>query len=74
MIQKIGTSSRDSGLISSSLGKIGPALGIDMTGYHDALTDVRLMMQMLKSMIDFLKENMDLDIKKYQYERFKTKK
>lgn len=74
MIQKIGTSSRDSGLISSSLSKIGPALGIDMTGYHDALTDVRLMMQMLKSMIDFLKENIDLDIKKYQYERFKTKK
>lgn len=74
LIQRIGTSGRDSGLISSSLSKIGPALGIDMTGYHDALTDVRLMMQMLKSMIDFLKENMDLDIKKYQYERFKTKK
>jgi hypothetical protein len=33
MIVKIGTSSRDNGLISSSLSKLGPALGINMSGY-----------------------------------------
>jgi DNA polymerase III alpha subunit (gram-positive type) len=71
-IKEIGTSNRDSGLISSSLSKIGPALGINMTGYHDALTDTRLAMQMFSKMIDFLKENKDVDIKKYQAERIKT--
>jgi DNA polymerase III alpha subunit (gram-positive type) len=74
MIQKIGTSSRDNGLISSSLSKIGPALGINMTGYHDALTDCRLMVQMFTKMVEFLKEHGDVDIIKYQAERIKTKR
>jgi DNA polymerase III epsilon subunit-like protein len=72
MIDKIGTSDRDNGLISSSLSKIGPVLGINMTGYHDALTDTKLMMQMLQSMIEFLKQHKDLDISKYQSDRIKT--
>jgi len=72
MIDKIGTSDRDNGLISSSLSKIGPALGINMTGYHDALIDCRLMAQMLQSMIEFLKQHKDLDISKYQSDRIKT--
>jgi len=71
-IQKIGTSSRDNGLISSSLSKIGPALGINMTGYHDALVDCRLMAQMFTKMINFLKKNQSVDIMKYQAERIKT--
>jgi len=74
MIQKIGTSDRDNGLISSSLSKIGPALGINMTGYHDALTDTKLMIQMFQSMIEFLKQHQDVDIRKYQMERIKTKR
>ena len=74
MIDKIGTSSRDNGLISSSLAKIGPALGINMSGYHDALVDCRLMAQMFSKMIDFLKEHQDVDITKYQAERIKTKR
>ncbi len=72
MIKKIGISDRDNGLISSSLSKIGPALGIDMTGYHDALKDCRLMMEMFQKMMDFLKKNQDIDIRKYQAERIKT--
>ena len=72
LITKIGTSSRDNGLISSSMGKVGPALGINMTGYHDALTDCRLAMQMLQRVIDFLKKNQNVDIKKYQGERINT--
>lgn len=69
MIQKIGTSSRDGGLISSSMGKIGPALGINMSGYHDALTDCRLTMEMFTKVVDLLKKNIDVDISKYQGER-----
>lgn len=74
MIEKIGTSSRDNGLISSSLSKIGPALGINMSGYHDALVDCRLMAQMFTKMIDFLKLHQDVDIIKYQADRIKTKR
>jgi DNA polymerase III epsilon subunit-like protein len=72
IIDSIGTSTRDNGLISSSLSKIGPALGINMSGYHDALIDCRLATEMFKSIIDFLKDNKDLDITKYQSERIKV--
>ena len=74
IIEKIGNSSRDNGLISSSLSKVGPALGINMSGYHDALVDCRLMAQMFTKMVDFLKEHQDVDIQKYQMERIKTKR
>jgi DNA polymerase III epsilon subunit-like protein len=72
MITRIGTSDRDNGLISSSLSKIGPALGINMSGYHDALTDCRLMIQMFTKMIDFLKMYQNIDITKYQMDRIRT--
>lgn len=74
LINKIGTSDRDNGLISSSLSKIGPALGINMSGYHDALVDCRLMIEMLEKMLIFFREHTDLDISKYQIERINTKK
>jgi DNA polymerase III epsilon subunit-like protein len=74
MVAKIGTTDRDSGLISSSMGKIGPALSINMSGYHDALTDCRLAAQMLQKIIEFLKIHQDIDIKRYQAERIKTKR
>lgn len=69
IVTKIGNSIRDNGLISSSLSKVGPAMGINMSGYHDALTDCRLMMEMFKNIYSLLKENKDLDIRKYQMER-----
>jgi DNA polymerase III epsilon subunit-like protein len=72
IIDKIGTSDRDNGLISSSLSKIGPVLGINMSGYHDALIDCRLTMQMFQGIIDLLKQHQDLDISKYQSDRIKT--
>ena len=74
LIQKIGTSERDNGLISSSMGKIGPALGLNMSGYHDALTDCRITVDMFQKLIEFLKKYQDTDIKKYQVERIKTKR
>lgn len=72
IVNKIGFSARDNGLISYSLSKIGPALGINMSGYHDALTDCRLALQMFKGMISELKEHQSVDISKYQSGRIKT--
>lgn len=72
MVNFIGTSQRDAGLISSSMSKIGPALGINMSGYHDALTDCRLMMSMFMNIVDILKDNKNVDISKYQTERIKV--
>ena len=73
LVNFIGISERDNGLISSSMSKIGPSLGINMTGYHDALTDCRIMMQMYQKMIDFLRLNKNIDIKKYQIKRINSK-
>jgi 2'-5' RNA ligase/DNA polymerase III epsilon subunit-like protein len=72
MVDFIGKSERDGGLISSSMSKIGPALGVDMSGYHDSLTDCRLMMRMYQGIIDLLKEHQSIDISKYQMERIKV--
>ncbi|MDY0270149.1 3'-5' exonuclease [Trichloromonas sp.] len=71
LINKIGTSTRDNGLISSSMSKIGPALGLNMSGYHDALSDCRITTNMVVKIIDLLKEHSDVDIMKYQSERIK---
>jgi DNA polymerase III epsilon subunit-like protein len=69
LINKIGTSDRDGGLISSSMSKIGPALDIDMNNYHDALTDCRITMEMYLKIVDFLEQHSDIDIMKYQVQR-----
>lgn len=71
LVKKIGTSDRDGGLISSSMGKIGPALDIDMSGYHDALTDCRITIQMYQKIVDLLKDHQNVDISKYQSDRIK---
>jgi DNA polymerase III epsilon subunit-like protein len=72
MIDFIGKSTRDGGLISSSMSKVGPALGINMTNYHDALTDVKITIEMYQKIVEFLKENQEVDIMKYQSERIKV--
>lgn len=72
LVDQIGTSSRDNGLISSSMAKIGPALGMNMVGHHDAITDCRLTIEMFRRIVDFLKANQSVDIMKYQAERIKS--
>ena len=72
LINNIGTSERDKGLISSSMSKIGPALNISMVNYHDALTDCRIATNMFVKIINLLKDNKNIDIMKYQTERIKT--
>jgi hypothetical protein len=41
-------------------------------GYHDAITDCRITIQMYQKIIEMLKQNQDVDIMKYQVERIKT--
>jgi DNA polymerase III epsilon subunit-like protein len=72
MIDFIGTSPRDGGLISSSMSKIGPVLNINMSNYHDAITDCKITIQMYQGIIDLLKKYQDVDIMKYQTERIKV--
>ena len=71
MIDFIGTSTRDGGLISSSMSKIGPVLNINMSNYHDAITDCKITIRMYQGIIDLLKQHQDVDIMKYQTERIK---
>ena len=71
MVDGIGTSTRDNGLISSSMSKIGPALGINMSGYHDAITDCRITIQMYQKIVDLLDQHKNVDISKYQTERIR---
>ncbi len=73
ILNKIGKSERDFGLISSSMSKWGPFFGINMSGYHDALTDCRITSQMFIKIVDLIKDNIDLNISKYQMNRIKLK-
>ena len=43
-----------------------------MSGYHDALTDCRITVQMYQKIADFLKQHQEVDIMKYQLERIKV--
>ena len=72
LVSYIGTSARDNGLISSSMAKIGPALGLSMDNYHDAITDCRITIEMYRKIVDFLKQNQNIDISKYQSDRIRT--
>ena len=74
MVNSIGNSDRDNGLISSSLSKVGPALNLDMSKYHDSLTDCRITINMYKEIFKYLEEYKNVDISKYQNERIKTKR
>jgi DNA polymerase III epsilon subunit-like protein len=63
MLDKIGRTS--SGIPTSSLPKIAPALGVEAGGAHDALFDCRYTVKTLERALDIVMKNKDLDIKKY---------
>jgi hypothetical protein len=54
------------------MSKVGPALGINMSGYHDAITDCRITIQMYQKIVDLLDQHKNVDISKYQTERIKS--
>lgn len=66
ILNKIGTSSRDKGLTTSAMGKWAPYFDIDLSGYHDALTDCEITSKMFSKIIEIIKEHSDLNINKYQ--------
>jgi len=74
VLDKIGVSTRDNGLTSSSMGKIAPSLGVDINGYHDALVDCRMTYNMTNEMFKFLEDHKDIDILKYQSERYEVER
>jgi DNA polymerase III alpha subunit (gram-positive type) len=47
-----------------SLGKLASVLGVTMDKWHDAKADVQMLMEVLQKIIEFLKQNVDLDITK----------
>jgi hypothetical protein len=72
-LEKIGLSERDAGLTSSSMSKWGPFFGVNMSGYHDALTDCQIASDMFIKIVDYIKDNKSLNISKYQAERIRVK-
>lgn len=66
----IGTSERDNGLISSSMSQWAPKFfNINMSNYHDSLSDCKITSELFIKIVDFIKNNSDLNIAKYQVER-----
>lgn len=49
---------------TTSLGKLATVLGVKMDNWHDAKADVQMLMEVLNKIIDFLKQNVNLDINK----------
>lgn len=74
ILQEIGTSTRDGGLTSSSMGRIAPTLGVSTEGYHDALVDCRMTYNMTSEMFKFLEKHKNLNILKYQAQRYQVEK
>lgn len=51
---------------SSSLGKVAQAMKINPSGWHDALADVDMMIQVMKNLIKLLEQNTSADIRGFQ--------
>jgi len=51
---------------SSSLGKLASAFKIKIEGWHQASEDVKMLFQVLQKLIEYLKANKDVDIRKQQ--------
>lgn len=51
---------------SSSLGKLGSAFEIKLDGWHQAAEDVKMLFQILQKMIEFLKNNVSVDLSNQQ--------
>ena len=50
------------GYHSTSMGVVSQAYGIDVEDWHNALADVRMMMEMYKNVVDTIRQGMEVDI------------
>jgi DNA polymerase III epsilon subunit-like protein len=58
--------SKRSGLPTSSLGKVVKAVGLSPIGWHDAMADVKMTIDLFDFILNFLKQNQDVEIRKYK--------
>jgi DNA polymerase III epsilon subunit-like protein len=72
ILKQLPPSSRDKGMPSSSMGKIAPILDIDVSGWHSAVEDVKIMIDMFKKIKDYLERHKGLDIRKHQAKRLQS--
>lgn len=56
-------------LPSSSMGNIAPSLKVSAEGWHSAITDVKMMINMFKKIMDYLESVKDTSIRNYQGKR-----
>jgi DNA polymerase III epsilon subunit-like protein len=54
------------GYYSTSMGVVSNAYGIDIEGWHNALADVQMMMQMYKNVVATIRRGMNVDIRRVQ--------
>ncbi len=73
ILSNIPMSGSKSAVKSSSMGKVTPALGINADEWHRADADVKMMIQMLKTVNDWLRDHQNLEVKPEQ-ERFISRK
>ena len=60
------------GITSVSLGKLAPALSVNVDNWHSAFADVASMIGVLKAIIEYLKSHKDVDISKEQGKAIKN--
>lgn len=56
-------------LPSSSMGKIAPSLKVSAEGWHSAITDVKMMIDMFKKIMNYLERKQKTNIRTYQGKR-----
>jgi DNA polymerase III epsilon subunit-like protein len=59
----VKTDKRGTERLTMSLGIIAKAFGIEPTGWHNALADVEMTINVLKSVVEYLKQYKDVDIR-----------
>jgi DNA polymerase III epsilon subunit-like protein len=66
LLDKLYVTKGNWGYHSASMGVVSKAYGISIDSWHNALADVKMMMEMYKSVVDTIRKGMGTDISKEQ--------
>jgi DNA polymerase III epsilon subunit-like protein len=66
LLDKLYVNKGNWGYHSVSMGVVSQAYGIDIEDWHNALADVKMMMEMYKSVVDTIRQGMEVDINQEQ--------
>jgi len=66
LLDKLYVKKGNWGYHSTSMGVVSKAYGISIDDWHNALADVKMMMEMYRSVVDTIRKGMDTDISKEQ--------